>query len=677
MEASNLLLNIIPFDIPIKEIKCSFFEKPKDGCYPIRNIKFSNKVKAILEEGQTYFTDFQVHPTSDLTEIIDLSQSKQFSRQYCKCLIFEYFKRCGYIVRFNNLNEPEVWIKAEVQSNDRFDLYNKISIRVQNNRITKGFELLIYYRGSLPISIRSMGEMEGISTSLYNLVLFQKGIYKYNQLPDDAIYCQNEVFPHINKKVAKALNLEKTNWKDNRYLKIYEILSSFYDHHMNVPSFKKIIPIKDNGFYKIEPQRILGISCSNNFLLFGRNCKGTNPKVDLPQFGPYKLPKEPNKNAIHIFLILHEERMDNGIEFTKYILGEKEGCKGLKEYIKVPFVIEKEFSISFKNADNPFPEIKAKIKGTPWKSNITYFALYLSPISKGDNDPERHKVYFKVKEILLKFQIASQVIDFEKVDTENYQKNMANISVAILAKLKGVPWRLDRKVKDELIVGIGAFKSNEIGVRFLDCAFSFTNDGTFNEFGCYSESESHLLTGHIEKSIKNYKQEKGEVDRVIIHYYKTNNRTEKKFMDEIIHNLGLSIPIFVVSINKTEFEDYLVYDTNFKDLMPYSGTIIDIGRNEYVLCNNTRYPGQEDTQIESNQLPLKLSLFATYPKLLTKELIQELIDQVYEFSHMNWKSLKHQRLPVTVTYPEMVAQMLPYFDKRYLPPFGQKSLWFL
>ncbi|MBK8711188.1 MAG: hypothetical protein IPL97_04775 [Niastella sp.] len=54
-----------------------------------------------------------------------------------------------------------------------------------------------------------------------------------------------------------------------------------------------------------------------------------------------------------------------------------------------------------------------------------------------------------------------------------------------------------------------------------------------------------------------------------------------------------------------------------------------------------------------------------------------LIDQVYQFSRMYWKSISQQNLPVTTIYPEMVAKIFPYFDREELPEFGKKNLWFL
>jgi len=57
--------------------------------------------------------------------------------------------------------------------------------------------------------------------------------------------------------------------------------------------------------------------------------------------------------------------------------------------------------------------------------------------------------------------------------------------------------------------------------------------------------------------------------------------------------------------------------------------------------------------------------------------IKELIDQVYQFSRMYWKSLAQQNLPVTVKYPEMVAEIAPYMEGDELPDNALNNLWFL
>jgi hypothetical protein len=44
---------------------------------------------------------------------------------------------------------------------------------------------------------------------------------------------------------------------------------------------------------------------------------------------------------------------------------------------------------------------------------------------------------------------------------------------------------------------------------------------------------------------------------------------------------------------------------------------------------------------------------------------------------MYWKSVRQQNLPVTIKYPEMVAQIAPHFDGDDIPAYGKENLWFL
>ena len=72
-----------------------------------------------------------------------------------------------------------------------------------------------------------------------------------------------------------------------------------------------------------------------------------------------------------------------------------------------------------------------------------------------------------------------------------------------------------------------------------------------------------------------------------------------------------------------------------------------------------------------------LQLNALLKELENPQTINELIDQVYQFIRMYWKSLAQQSLPVTVSYPEMVAEVAPYFENGAKPPEDKDNLWFL
>lgn len=94
-----------------------------------------------------------------------------------------------------------------------------------------------------------------------------------------------------------------------------------------------------------------------------------------------------------------------------------------------------------------------------------YVAIYLSPFKKDEPDPAKNRIYYKVKKTLLNHYITSQVIYKEHLFEKKFKSYYyANIAAAILAKVGGIPWRLESTVKNELIVGVGAFKSKEFGL---------------------------------------------------------------------------------------------------------------------------------------------------------------------------------------------------------------------
>lgn len=102
------------------------------------------------------------------------------------------------------------------------------------------------------------------------------------------------------------------------------------------------------------------------------------------------------------------------------------------------------------------------------------------------------------------------------------------------------------------------------------------------------------------------------------------------------------------------------------------------GYNTYLLCNNTRYSDAPIGKMDGHPLPIKIKIHSTDNEITqnTDEL-KKLIDQVYQFSRMYWKSVKQQNLPVTIKYPEMIARMIPYFEDKDIPEFGKNNLWFL
>ena len=81
---------------------------------------------------------------------------------------------------------------------------------------------------------------------------------------------------------------------------------------------------------------------------------------------------------------------------------------------------------------------------------------------------------------------------------------------------------------------------------------------------------------------------------------------------------------------------------------------------------------------KDHPFPVKLSLYCTEQDYFEDiAIVKELIDQVYQFSRLYWKSLRQQNVPITIKYPEMVAEIAPHFESGNIPSFGKKILWFL
>ncbi len=151
-----------------------------------------------------------------------------------------------------------------------------------------------------------------------------------------------------------------------------------------------------------------------------------------------------------------------------------------------------------------------------------------------------------------------------------------------------------------------------------------------------------------------------------------------KPIEDEIKTIEEDIPVIVITINKTESKDLVIFDTKYKKLMPLSGTYLNIGDDEYLLCNNTRYPSKEPRGTDGLPFPIKLKFSANREGIIDNtETIKELIDQVYQFSRMYWKSVRQNGIPVTILYPEMVAQKVPFFENMDVPQFGKDNLWFL
>lgn len=692
MANQDLFFNILTFE-PQNEKLTFYFTTDEDqslhrmhfNLLPKDVVSALSKLNPDVEHAFTSFTDAKEGLTPFELNVKD--QGISLKKRYYGWKLAQYFTHSlGCPVKQGFIEELQIWEHRPKESNSQFNIYYKYSIKVQALSVSNKFELHLSFDGRSKVFKKNSVQLtHEVGSDKFNWVLYQNELHKWKDLstnPEIKVKYE-EVYPILNRELEQALQLPIIIPRpDNKYKNYLELITAFKDNYLATDEFQDVVPLDSLNFLKVPTTKIFKTSYTSNQLEFGRE-NGERVVHEAPKYALKDAPpfQQSNLGDTTMFFIMHRDDVKYAYTIKDQFENGFHSFKGLHQYVDLVLNVQKGLSIVFDDKENPLPEIEQGLAKADFQPGITYVAIYLTPIDKYTQDREQRKVYHRVKELLLKKEITSQAINPAKMveQKDNWKYSLPNIAIALLAKLDGVPWRLNIPVKKDLIVGVGAFKHQEENTQYIGSSFSFQNDGRFNEFQYYLKDEMDVLAGHIAESVKQYATLNKIPSRLIIHFYKTMSDKElKPIMDEL-DDLGLGdIPVFIVTINKTESEDIVAFDKNWYGRMPESGTIIGIGYNKYLLFNNTRYGNSKVTTFDGFPFPVKLKIKCSQPELEEDvKVIKELIDQVYQFSRMYWKSLRQQNLPVTIKYPEMVAQIAPYFEDPGIPPFGKRNLWFL
>jgi len=686
----DLKLNLLTFNHPSQHQTFNFYLEPGEGRYPLQKHEFPIKIKDIFpdlpDDTQNIYTDFQIDAQSDTCLEVDLISSYRFAKHYYAYLLHAYFKTVANVTNINFVNDIELWFLDTSETHSKYNTYLKFVIRVQIGRISDDPELIISYDGRAKVLKKNMWD-EDYNPDQIKGVIYKNQEYRYKEMNPEQRQELQEIYPILNRKLKVEFGIKPQYKRNpNKIKSYYEKIDWFRKNHLMTDEFKALLPLTSDDFHSLDQKRIFKTSTGSNLLKFAGERTNTNPNIGLNNHGPYSAAIKPMVKFIYI---CHEGDTEVANQLGNYLAGKKDDpkqdkkfkhFKGLKKYISLSFSASKEDHITFSNKENPIEEIRQHFKLKSYTEGTRYLALYISPYTKNCTDESKKKIYFQVKEELLKHGITSQVVTKEKIVSDDFHYSLPNIAVAILAKLGGIPWQLKINTisKNDLVVGVGAFKSKKIGTRYIGSAFCFSKDGIFKEFRCYPANDTRMLAGSIKKAIEAFKLNNPDAERLIIHFYKRMSRKELQPILNILFALGLDIPVIILSINKTESKDYVVFDHDCPELIPDSGTIVHIGYKQYLLCNNTRYGDQLPKGIEGYPLPVKVTISATNEdELKEKGILKGLINQVYQFSRVYWKSVSQQNLPVTIKYPEMVAEIYPHFENPGKNDFGENNLWFL
>ena len=703
-------------------------------------------------DGDNYlFTCFDVYLKDSIPVEIDFNNpnNEDFVKAYYRWKLLRYFRQPQFneiIISTDGItNDIQLWIKDKSATEEKVTYqgrtimikqFDRFTLKVRYDRSKNHPFLQVAYSSTSKLLGYSLADIFSViermddpftgtgSTDSYitpahiNRIMtckteiledgkknhYEKRIEKYTTLQKKNIdFDYSTSYPVLGKELKHFFHLDRqppTRNTDSKYESYFRKITEFKEQYLQGDVLREVFHQLSKEFVSVNPAQLGKVDESKRMLIFGKGHKDIRQQSGINN-GPYKRVPYTNVQLIFIF---HSSNKDTAREVLKIFTEMKkiQYANPLSHYMGTLPISSapKGLHIEFSDAKNPIPEIKAKLQDVIYRnldSDVKYVGIYLSPINKYSSGDEEKVCYYKIKETFLNIGIPTQCMEATKIDyIINRGDNglvyaLQNMFVAICAKLGGAPWILAEPKRNELIIGVGAFKSDN--TQFIGTTFSFDNTGLFNSYQYFQKNQLEELIGAIQLAIIKYASVNDRPNRLIIHYYKPMSLKEEfKPIEQMLNSLGLGIPIYVVTINKTEADDMVLFDlnstyTDYKkqtqmSYMPYSGTYVYLGKNRqggstFILCNNTRYENGSFKSTDGFPFPVKLNI--SCPNMegeMETPVINDLIGQVYQFSRIYYKSVKQQGLPVTIQYPSMIAEIMPYFDEKVVN-VSNESLWFL
>lgn len=666
----DLLINCVPIRITDNEATVYVSKVPKDD---FRKVSWGTITGIRGDHDELRYWSPEIAPNADPQEISSSKQPSLF-RYLLNDELFNHFKNSGYLITRSFLGGTEVWIKAQTSSIPGTTAHRVFTMRVlsaKDQHATSGWTMQVTYAGERVTRPKSIGDIE-IPSALVRKFVYDNQIYRTSKYAKP-LPIQMDVV--IDREIAAAIGVTwKRRKNTNKYKTFFSEVSSFYEQHLKGKQIGTAIQVLEAGFGRVTESQVWRTPVDSNLLEFGNGHTHFNAYMGLKEFGPFA---GPAVSDYKFFFIFHESSRDHANKLYQYFNRGYKGYPGLASFVAIDLALDKERTIIFENLDSPSIEILDALAKMTFDEGITYQAIYLTPISRDEPDNEKHADYFKVKEALLERNIGSQVIFRENIDVANFNFSLPNISIALLAKLGGRPWRLNRPIETELIIGIGAYRQDDN--RFLGTTFSFRNDGTFIGFDAANYPDINQLGQFFERAVRSFVSEEISVSQVVIHFYKKMNREEERELTAALDRLDLQVPYVVITIADERQYDYVVFDPGFSGVMPLSGTCVKLRHGEFLLSNNTRYRKRTGARIDDYPFPLKISISKSNLSSIDDSMTRKLIDQVYQFSRMYWRSVKQRAMPVTILYSQKIAQMAANFPDRSVPNthVAKRTLWFL
>lgn len=299
----------------------------------------------------------------------------------------------------------------------------------------------------------------------------------------------------------------------------------------------------------------------------------------------------------------------------------------------------------------------------------------------GDYDP-----YLVSKSIFMSHGVPVQEIEIETIRQGEWSwpYSLDNIALASYVKMGGTPWTIStyEPIYHELIIGMGnaLISDSRLGSakRYVGITNVFGSDGSYllNNISkdIYKDNyKKEILEGLkscIEYVAKRNAWQPGDNIRFIFHQqFKEYKDEDIEIIKEFVASLG-DYNVQYAFVHLSEGHLYQIYDTDQNgvehkfdknpayrgktkgQLAPERGYVIQTSPRSVLLTLTG--PNQLLTPFQG--IPKPLQIYLHRDSTFTD--INYIAKQIFHFTFLNWKGFNPTRIPVTISYSNLIASLL-------------------
>lgn len=612
----------------------------------LKDEEFSQWVNGLKEEDYIYYSFTQPNINGFYTIKPENYPFNYFKAKFVREQLINFFKERNFLVEpFPKGNDLSVYEKID-DFNNEWSIYRRYDLLVRTHRKEVAFNI-----GSEKTLISNQTQnFERIDK--IRIIDTKDNFIKPLGGKEGVNNCR--IIANRDKRTELGISNEprKLNYKN-----LYNQLIAFYTNQL-LSLDKDNFKIEAGGLKNVEQTDLNKVNINENLMLFGKEKTDINAVTGMRDYGIYK----PSPKAMDVKFIFVYENSRDANQLFLYLKNGLKHYPGLWSYVGIPIRLS-DLKIQYSGVD----DLKNRMDGflaenLPNEHYSDLLAVIINPNSSQDKEEieeDENPMYYEIKRKFLEKGIPTQFIQDKNIHSGSFHYFLPNISIGILAKLGGIPWRLKTKKTDELVIG---FNQKSIGEnRFIGSAVFFSNDGELGKtFGFPETNSETALISNLKSAIEQYIiQKESPPERLVIHYYKPQSGREQKSIEDLIQKeLRLNIPFAIVEINDSKSQMDICFDKDFTMGMPESGTYVRVSKTEYLLFNNTRYQ-KNPLRSVAEELPIKVAIhFADTGGFSHKDLIS----QVYEFSRLYWKGLKQRSQPATTIYSKLIAEFTANYN---------------